>query len=750
MGVEGEGMATPGAGGSASRLLALPGSAFGLVVGFLDADDEQALRASCRVFALILAHLMRAASAGYDVHDADEFLRRPTVAVVHPWVAVSKRYASLSPYSVVEWEILVQLAFLRGKLSTLLLYRNTDQIGSMVVDSLCMRLLPTEFSELIARSSLACIAALNISENLAEMARSCQRQVFLGSSGSSVGDEDVEDMEDDEEIRAARGDAEDDIDDDLEEDMDHSELKNEATDDIMEEDTSSVGDWRAVDDSKRLNSSGSGDATSTSTPRTNSRSDDEEMPARANGRRGVSNSDDGDVEMMTASSNASFQEKPSSSTSSSPPAPGPPANTISSSSSSESSTRNCGVRQQLHQHQNTAGVPQKTKITSPNRRQHQNSFRNGVASNSESSNANNNTHGGPIKNSLSKSSSDSNITSTNSFNQSEGAKTESSTTPSKSDNFHDQSDEEKVHASSSSSTRIDDQLIDQDYFGSELNDVVAERMAILKGSSRSEDFYHQKQDALNGIVNLVENQFAYCSRVLRFPLWNAACNVATASGNSLLTSDRVASLYTNGFCIIDNFLTEGTVRAVFQRCVDFVKMTNSVLNLPADELEKLGLPEPSSFFMMRGDPPTARGDCLLWLNREAPPGSKPPFSGVMDRFTQLYEELGSVIKLQGGREAQLAFYPDQGEGYRRHRDSTPDDGSRVSDNRRITAICYCNPSWDESHGGKLRLWLSHLPSEPVIDLRPLPGRLVVFLSGLLDHEVRPSFHGRVAVTNWFW
>ncbi|GBG27132.1 Egl nine-like 2 [Hondaea fermentalgiana] len=681
--------------GSPCKLLALPGSAFGLVMGFLDAREAQALRTSCRVFALVTAHLMRAASACYDVHDADDFLRRPTIAVVHPWVALCKRYSSLSPYTAQEWDILVQLAFLRGKLSALLLYRSTQQIGSMVVDTLCMKLLPPEFSDLILQSSEACISALDIPPALLDAARSCQRQVYLGAvnssihsgAGNDVDDEDLDDV------------------DDVDEDLEHAdgEMKANGTDDLME-DSSSMGDWR-TDNAKRSPRGASrqsreqhGDAMSI--PRTRSRSEGEEDEDMApsdetgakSGHRGQgqeqqqkcqqrqlhkahdASTDDGDVEMAVSESAAEQQQHEklaasAGSRSTSTGTKGFPA-AAATSFASRSNSRNSTISKE-------AVAPQNI----------------GCSSSSVSSGLKNSTH----------------------------SKNEDAA-------FREQ---DKLQSASVGENDFDPEDAE--------SEEVAERLAILSGSSRSEDFYHQKQDALNAIVNLVENQFAFCSRVLRFPLWNAACSVAEATQNKILTSERVASLYTNGFCIIDDFISEGAVRAVFQRCVDFVKMTNSVLNLPADELEKLGLPEPSSFFMMRGDPPSARGDCLLWLNREVPPGSKPPFSGVMDQFTLLYEELGSVVKLQGGREAQLAFYPDQGESYRRHRDATPDDATKITDNRRISAICYCNPNWDESHGGK-----------PVLDLRPLPGRLVVFLSGLLDHEVRPSFHGRVAITNWFW
>jgi hypothetical protein len=42
-----------------------------------------------------------------------------------------------------------------------------------------------------------------------------------------------------------------------------------------------------------------------------------------------------------------------------------------------------------------------------------------------------------------------------------------------------------------------------------------------------------------------------------------------------------------------------------------------------------------------------------------------------------------------------------------------------------------------------------LEPEGYIDVEPIAGRCLVFLSGAMDHEVRPSFADRVAVTSWF-
>ena len=70
----------------------------------------------------------------------------------------------------------------------------------------------------------------------------------------------------------------------------------------------------------------------------------------------------------------------------------------------------------------------------------------------------------------------------------------------------------------------------------------------------------------------------------------------------------------------------------------------------------------------------------------------------------------------------------------------------------VTAILYTSTGWQQQDGGMLRLWQppgTHRDgSAEEIDIEPLGGRLVLFLSGALDHAVQPSQAVRVALTAW--
>jgi SM-20-related protein len=166
---------------------------------------------------------------------------------------------------------------------------------------------------------------------------------------------------------------------------------------------------------------------------------------------------------------------------------------------------------------------------------------------------------------------------------------------------------------------------------------------------------------------------------------------------------------------------------------------------------------------------SARGDAVLWLHPDAPPAAcAPGLRGALDALGALRADLARLLALRRGTaEHQLAVYPPSGAAYARHRDAFPDDGAEA-DQRRVTAIVYANdPDWDcATAGGALRL---HAPARgareqdeaaaedaagggepgaPWVDVAPVGGTLVLFLSGAVEHEVLPCHAPRVAVTAW--
>jgi hypothetical protein len=103
----------------------------------------------------------------------------------------------------------------------------------------------------------------------------------------------------------------------------------------------------------------------------------------------------------------------------------------------------------------------------------------------------------------------------------------------------------------------------------------------------------------------------------------------------------------------------------------------------------------------------------------------------------------------------IARYPPNGGRYVAHLDNDPNDpshaegvpGLRACD-RTFTCIAYLNPTWDTSHEGHFRAYLGPTIDDDFIDIAPVLGRIVVFDSMRILHEVRPSYADRLAMTVW--
>eukprot|EP01126_Amoeba_proteus_P064296 TRINITY_DN8984_c0_g2_i4.p1 TRINITY_DN8984_c0_g2~~TRINITY_DN8984_c0_g2_i4.p1 ORF type:complete len:320 (+),score=60.69 TRINITY_DN8984_c0_g2_i4:131-1090(+) len=166
-----------------------------------------------------------------------------------------------------------------------------------------------------------------------------------------------------------------------------------------------------------------------------------------------------------------------------------------------------------------------------------------------------------------------------------------------------------------------------------------------------------------------------------------------------------------------------------------------------------------------GNDALVRGDVTTWIHVEDEREGKgllPSSSAlriVLEQITVLERDFKKIISLQGEVEVQVAYYSGTGIGYSRHRDAYP--VGIHSDNtleRRLTVIFYSNPTWSTENGGALRIFLEpreklstgleHI-SEGYHDVEPISGRIVVFLSGVVEHEVLPVFGPRVAVTSWY-
>lgn len=127
-----------------------------------------------------------------------------------------------------------------------------------------------------------------------------------------------------------------------------------------------------------------------------------------------------------------------------------------------------------------------------------------------------------------------------------------------------------------------------------------------------------------------------------------------------------------------------------------------------------------------------RSDLTLWME----PEDQPDIFQYLETLRLILNEklFLSLIKF----ECHLAYYP-IGAFYKKHIDSSvSSSGERV-----ISFVLYLNENWIESDGGQLRL------NELGKDISPLGGRLILFRSDTVEHEVLPAFQNRWSLSGWF-
>ena len=132
-----------------------------------------------------------------------------------------------------------------------------------------------------------------------------------------------------------------------------------------------------------------------------------------------------------------------------------------------------------------------------------------------------------------------------------------------------------------------------------------------------------------------------------------------------------------------------------------------------------------------------RRDKICWLDRQDASQAENQFLDTVEDFIQ-YLNQSCFLGLKS-YELHFARY-EQGDFYQRHLDQFRQQGSR-----KLSWIFYLNEHWNETDGGQLRVYS---PADDYTDILPLAGRLVVFWSEKVWHEVRPAQKARHSLTGW--
>lgn len=131
-----------------------------------------------------------------------------------------------------------------------------------------------------------------------------------------------------------------------------------------------------------------------------------------------------------------------------------------------------------------------------------------------------------------------------------------------------------------------------------------------------------------------------------------------------------------------------------------------------------------------------RGDFISWIDENDLLPGEDHFFNKINHFI-LYINRTCFLGIQE-REFHYALYP-KGTFYKRHLDTFQND-----DSRKLSIVCYLNDEdWQPSYGGELVLY-----KEEDVIIYPLKGRVVIFESQTIEHEVKPVEQKRLSITGW--
>ncbi len=191
-----------------------------------------------------------------------------------------------------------------------------------------------------------------------------------------------------------------------------------------------------------------------------------------------------------------------------------------------------------------------------------------------------------------------------------------------------------------------------------------------------------------------------------------------------LVFDRIADgLADHGYAVVDQFLSQTEVNAILQ---------TEEFQPEGTFFKKAGIGNAVSLQIQEA----VRGDYIHWVDKK---NSSNPVQVYLNRLEELIQFLNRSLFLSlKDIEVHMTIYP-TGSFYKRHLDQFKQD-----DHRKLSVIFYLNIDWKEEHGGQLRMYLP----DQSLDVLPFAGRLVIFRSDQIEHEVLPATRPRLSITGW--
>jgi SM-20-related protein len=136
-----------------------------------------------------------------------------------------------------------------------------------------------------------------------------------------------------------------------------------------------------------------------------------------------------------------------------------------------------------------------------------------------------------------------------------------------------------------------------------------------------------------------------------------------------------------------------------------------------------------------------RSDYVRWLDPHCADGV---LGGYFERLAALKAALNLDLFMGlFDLECHMAIYP-PGARYARHLDAFQGGSLRT-----LSCILYLNADWSAGDGGQLRIYTQPEEETQFVEIPPLGGQLVTFLSDRFSHEVLPTRRRRISISGWF-
>lgn len=235
------------------------------------------------------------------------------------------------------------------------------------------------------------------------------------------------------------------------------------------------------------------------------------------------------------------------------------------------------------------------------------------------------------------------------------------------------------------------------------------------------------------MINLSKsNSNSISNNIIKLSPESNSAIAAAAAEQAILNPQIAYNLGKHGYAILDNFIQDASTLQELSSDVDTLREEGRFrcarVGLDTELNSNIRIAE--NCFLHNG-----RQDAYPNTARQA----------TLERLVQLRNELSRLSgeSLDPELDDLLYVYYPNGGFYARHVDATAGTPTVL---RKFSILLYLNTSdWTDNMGGQLRLFVK----DTCIDVLPIGGRLVIFESDRISHQVVETNQPRLVLVGWF-